>query len=622
MAKLREEAIEHGVTVGRGFTSFERRFVYLYEDHFGYFARLPGVRLFLRTLLPSGIEERKRVLFKEGAKGLISYTYQQSMNEDAAKQWLQTPFVWQRDDKSFAVAQIWTVNYNKVFTDVFSIWDVASDNIPQDAKNAIREHMKYVVGAKTTPNGELAKDISDEDIDKELAKFLNGLAEFERALKELLGNIKGQIKYCVKWTRNTKPVYQGKGEQLLDWLKKSESAQQMLGATLSTEKNDTLVMQTRGGESKGPKTLEFTLSREVEYVMYSREGFTSFTTIKPKEQFQAEGNLIQCREWKGEGLKQIKEIGEGCFGTVFLKVDADGSEYACKKLDVDRDTPEWQVQRENDVISQLMDYPHPCIVTIYYPYFAYTMPRTVEILMEYCPKTLGDFINDGQQETYQPPAQALTWTGQIFLGMEHLHRRMPEHLGPPSKENPDGNVVLHRDINPKNVLIDSHGVVKLADFGHSRLGTSHGTGTWPVFGSFGYIAPEVFEATLNRTVLRADASQDLYSFGATTWHLFTGKKPPTEKKQNLGERAQDQTHLLQQMTSWSAAHPSADSVVDFARMLTNRDPSRRPLHDRIREFSFWKEEDQSWSKLSQKLPPFGHDVASDEAWVEQSIRRA
>lgn len=79
------------------------------------------------------------------------------------------------------------------------------------------------------------------------------------------------------------------------------------------------------------------------------------------------------------------------------------------------------------------------------------------------------------------------------------------------------------------------------------------------------------------------------------------------------EPADDQASLWQQITTYSKATqiPLDDSLLDFVKKLTERDPLRRPSHDAIREHPLW-------GKLQQKLPPFSHNLAGDEEWVAQS----
>ncbi|MCZ7644542.1 MAG: protein kinase [Planctomycetota bacterium] len=84
--------------------------------------------------------------------------------------------------------------------------------------------------------------------------------------------------------------------------------------------------------------------------------------------------------------------------------------------------------------------------------------------------------------------------------------------------------VIHRDIKPENILISAEGEVKLADLGLAkRLAGEGGSGLTlgdQVIGTPFYISPE--QAT---NAKKADHRSDLYSLGATLFHLATGRVP-------------------------------------------------------------------------------------------------
>src|SRR4029079_19491944 len=67
--------------------------------------------------------------------------------------------------------------------------------------------------------------------------------------------------------------------------------------------------------------------------------------------------------------------------------------------------------------------------------------------------------------------------------------------------------VIHRDVKPANILIDRERRARLTDFGVAQPGGTRMTETGKVFGTLGYMAPEV------RAGADADERSDLYSAG-------------------------------------------------------------------------------------------------------------
>jgi tRNA A-37 threonylcarbamoyl transferase component Bud32 len=84
--------------------------------------------------------------------------------------------------------------------------------------------------------------------------------------------------------------------------------------------------------------------------------------------------------------------------------------------------------------------------------------------------------------------------------------------------------LVHRDIKPSNVMLDSHTTssrVVLTDFGIAKISDAHTriTNTGMV-GTFDYIAPEQIQASAD-----VDGRADIYSLGAMTYQMLTGRLP-------------------------------------------------------------------------------------------------
>jgi serine/threonine protein kinase len=109
-----------------------------------------------------------------------------------------------------------------------------------------------------------------------------------------------------------------------------------------------------------------------------------------------------------------------------------------------------------------------------------------------------------------PVDQVLTWADQLLDALDYLHTQDPQ--------------IVHRDIKPQNLKLTPRGQIILLDFGLAKGQAgdiSRVTTSASIFGYTPNYAPlEQIQG------LGTDARSDLYSLGATIYHLMTGVKPP------------------------------------------------------------------------------------------------
>jgi len=111
------------------------------------------------------------------------------------------------------------------------------------------------------------------------------------------------------------------------------------------------------------------------------------------------------------------------------------------------------------------------------------------------------------KEGSYPEAEALATMLQIAQALNHSHQAG----------------LIHRDVKPKNILITHEGVAKLADMGLARAVSDREAAEAEADKTFGtpyYIAPEQVRGDVN-----IDSRADIYSLGATLYHMVTGKAP-------------------------------------------------------------------------------------------------
>lgn len=105
--------------------------------------------------------------------------------------------------------------------------------------------------------------------------------------------------------------------------------------------------------------------------------------------------------------------------------------------------------------------------------------------------------------------------------------------------------VLHGDIKPSNILLDSSRSAKLADFGLARL-VEHGAGprtTHVVMGTAGYIDPEFVRTR------RPTTESDVYSFGIVVLEVVSGRRPDTEMEMEQPTAA-DKVYMALPLLKW------------------------------------------------------------------------
>jgi serine/threonine protein kinase len=81
--------------------------------------------------------------------------------------------------------------------------------------------------------------------------------------------------------------------------------------------------------------------------------------------------------------------------------------------------------------------------------------------------------------------------------------------------------VVHRDIQPANIMRLKDGKIKVTDFGIARITSRSKTATGTVMGAPSYMSPEQLAGA------KVDGRADLFSLGVTMYELLTGEKPFT-----------------------------------------------------------------------------------------------
>ncbi len=242
-----------------------------------------------------------------------------------------------------------------------------------------------------------------------------------------------------------------------------------------------------------------------------------------------------------ERYRNPELIARGGMGEVYRAEDAHLARVVAVKLlsgrFADNDAIRGRFTREGLAVARLSHAPNT--VTIFdvgehggRPY----------IVMEYLPG--GSLADRLEREGAQPVGRSLDWLGQAAAALDAAH----------------ANGIVHRDVKPANLLLDSDERVKVADFGVASaadLGSFTEVGT--VVGTAGYLAPEQARGE------RAGPASDLYALAVVAFELLTGKRP-FERESSTAEA----------MAHVSAPIPPASALESDPAGRARRRPRPRP----------------------------------------------
>jgi serine/threonine-protein kinase len=250
------------------------------------------------------------------------------------------------------------------------------------------------------------------------------------------------------------------------------------------------------------------------------------------------------------GYKILGKLGAGAMATVFK----------AKQLSLDREVaikvlprkftqnPQFieRFYAEGRAAAQLN---HPNIVQAYdvgkageYHYF----------VMEYVDgRTVFDDITKHKRYS---EAEAIDIVIQTAEALQHAHERG----------------LIHRDVKPKNIMMNREGVAKLADMGLARAISDKEAAEAEAGKAFGtpyYISPEQIRGEVS-----IGPPADIYSLGATLYHMVTGNVPFDGKNPS----AVMHKHLKAELVAPDHVNPKLSAgISEVIEMMMAKDPRRR-----------------------------------------------
>ena len=241
-----------------------------------------------------------------------------------------------------------------------------------------------------------------------------------------------------------------------------------------------------------------------------------------------------------------KKLGEGGMGAVYQAEDTRlGREVALKFINAgvsDRDHAHARFLREARAVAAL---DHPNICTIFE--IGEDNGHTYLAMAIVDGPSLSRLLRNGRL----PVRKSIEIAAQVAAGLAEAHRKG----------------IVHRDIKPGNILLNSRGVVKIVDFGLAALGGEDRiTRDGSVLGTPAYMSPEQWQG------LDPDPRSDIWALGVVLFEMVTGQPAFTRSE----GRAVSWAILNQPLPPLRQLRPDApETLARLVSQMLAKDPASR-----------------------------------------------
>ncbi|VVC26743.1 Protein kinase, ATP binding site,AGC-kinase, C-terminal,Protein kinase domain,Serine/threonine-protein [Cinara cedri] len=285
-----------------------------------------------------------------------------------------------------------------------------------------------------------------------------------------------------------------------------------------------------------------------------------------------------------EDFRLLSVLGRGSFGKVTLCQYTKSDEYfaikTLNKCNIIAENGVESLHSEKNIFEIINNIRHPFLVNLF---ACFQTDAHICFVMEYSAGgDLNTHINNG---AFEEP-RAIFYAACTALGIQYLH----------------GNGIVYRDLKLDNLLLDTDGYVKIADFGTCKRGVGFGDRTTTFCGTAEYMAPELItETSYTRSV-------DWWSFGILIYEMLVGKCPFADD---------DDLKVLHSVVNDQVRYPSnlsSEAISIMSKLLCKNPEKRLGSHERdgedVKLQEFFGKID--WEDLLKKKvkPPFVPTVVS------------
>lgn len=277
---------------------------------------------------------------------------------------------------------------------------------------------------------------------------------------------------------------------------------------------------------------------------------------------------------KDANFQRIKLLKEGGFGKAYLAEDLKNGDYCVIKETKTQNISKSEIEsikKEADILKVLV---HPNIIRFRDIYM--DKKAKLCIVMDYA--DAGDLANKIEKANdYFAEQEVLDMFTQICLAIKHIHDRK----------------IVHRDLKCQNIFLNKMGMIKLGDFGISKI-LNHTNDMMTSFvGTWYYISPEIVKGN------HYSFKTDIWSLGVILYEICCLKLP---------FKAMNQFQLQKKILDCKYSPIPARYSKDLKRLVEDLlvvDPSKRPsiyqilskpiIKNRINSFLSHKDFEQEFS---------------------------